>query len=513
MKRLASLLLGAAAVASLAAPASAQKSADTIRLAVNNTLAMLSQYHLPIDEASTFYSRVWESLIAYDERNKKFVPQLAKSWTRVNPTTIEFDLFENRTFHNGNKFDADDVVGMLTYLADPKVPLRYKDRYDWVKSAEKLGPYKVRVTTTGPNAVDLGNLAHRYNIFDIETLNGLADKEDYGRLSPHGTGYYKLAKIDKNTGMQLERFEEFNGDKNYQRAPVKRIHGVFLPDRQTQIAQLLTGGIDIIKNVIQDQANELKTKPGVAITAKPGGAMAYFVIDSAGVAGNKILTDVRVREAIHAAIDRKAIIKYIVPGGEGVAAWMDVPCFDSTVGCKYTKKAADYDPERAKKLLAEAGYPNGFDLVYDVYNPIKDIAVAIAGDLHKVGIRTTVVPDTIEVYRKKQGDNQLQSWSLFYPLGSFPDASQALSIWFAGKRAEYFNNDPIVLKAMEDGLKETDTAKREAIYQVAFDRITEQRYVLPISSIPSVYAHRSDVVILDNQLSTSDEYIGDFAFK
>jgi peptide/nickel transport system substrate-binding protein len=507
-----SLLLGAAAIA-IAGPAYAQKSQDTIRIALNNTLSRLSQYHEPVDEAGTFYDRVFESLIRFDEHEKKFVHQLATSWTRVNPTTIDFDLAQGVTFHNGNKFDADDIVATFNYLADPKVQLRYKDRYDWVDHAEKLGPYKVRIVAKQPTAIDMGLIAYRYNIQDAESMATLSDQQEYGRLTPYGTGPYKVTTIDKNKGLILERFDQFKGDPKYSRAPVKGIHGVFVPDRQTQIAQLLTGGLDIIKNVIQDQANELKSKPGIEITAKASGSMAYFVLDAAAVAGNKALTDNRVREAIFAAVDRDSIIKYIVPGGEKVAEHMDVPCFASTIGCKYSKKPPAYDPERAKKLLVEAGYANGFDLVYDVYNPIKDIAVAIAGDLRKVGIRATVVPDTIEVYRKKQGDNQLQSWSLFYPLGAQPDASSSIAIWFSGKRAEYFNNDPIVLQAAKDGLGETDPAKREDIYMKAFDRITEQHYVLPISSIPTVYAHTKEVAILDDQLSSTDQYVGDFAWK
>jgi peptide/nickel transport system substrate-binding protein len=512
MRLLKALLFVGLATASTVDPAAAQKSQDTIRLGMNVIVSRLSQYHEPIDEASTFYSRVWESVVAYDEYQKKFVPQLAKSWKRLDATTLEFDLRDDVKFHNGNKFDADDVVATLNYLADPKTALRYKNRYDWVKSAEKLGPYKVRVTTTGPNAIDLGLLAYRYNIQDAETMAGLADKEDYGRLTPYGTGAYRVAEIDKNNGIIVDRYDGYVGDKKYARAPVKRVHGVFTTDRQTQIAQLLTGGLDIIKNVIQDQANDLKTKPGVAITAKPGGAMAYFVLDASGKAGNAALKDPRVREAMFAAINLDAIIKYIVPGGE-VAVKMDVPCFESTIGCKYSKKPPAYDPARAKKLLAEAGYPNGFDFVYDVYNPIKDIAVAIAGDLTKVGVRTKVVPDTIQIYRKKQGDHALQGWSLFYPLGSHPDASSSLAIWFSGERAAYFDNDPIVLKAMEAAESELDPEKREDLYQTAFDRITEMHYVLPISSIPSVYAHSKDVAILDDPLSTSEQFIDDFAFK
>ena len=511
MKSLKLLLLAATAIA-CAAPAFAQKSADTIRLAINNTYSRLSQYHESGDEAATYYQRIWQSLIAYDEHNKKWVPQLAKSWTRVSPTVLEFDLQEGIIFHNGNKFDADDVVATFMYLADPKTVLRYKDRYNWVEKVEKLSPYKIRIVQKQPNAIDLGLIAYRYNIQDAETMATLQDQADYGRTTPYGTGYYKVVQIDKNKGIIVERFEEFKGDKTYARAPVKRIHGIFVPDRQTQIAQLLTGGLEMIRNVIPDQANELKKHPAITITSIGPGDMLYFALDASGQAGNKALTDVRVREAIFTAIDRDAIIKHIVPAGE-VAVKMMVPCFESTVACKHTKRPPEFNPDRAKKLLAEAGYANGFDLVYDVYAPIKDIAIAISGDLRKVGIRTNVVPEPIEVYRKKQSDGTLQSWSQFFPLNSFPDASQILALWFADKRAEYFNSDPVMIKANIEGLKETDPEKRDAIYRNAFDHMIDQHYLLPVTSLPGVWAHSKDVQILKDPLSEGIRHIGDFAWK
>ena len=506
-----SLLFVAVAALSVA-PAQAQKSADTIRLAINDPFPMLSPYHLGVNEAGIFYQKVFESLVQYDEHKGRWVPQLAKSFTRISPTVLEFELRDDVKFHNGNTFDPDDVIATFDHLLDPKVTLRYKNRYDWVQKVEKLGPHKLRITTTGPNAIDLGLLAYRFFVQDGETMKTLDDPAEYGRLTPYGTGYYKVTQLDKNKGIIVERFDDYVGNKDYARAPVKRVHGIFLPDRQTQIAQLITGGVDILTNVIQDQANDLKTKPGVEITNLPGGAFVYYAIDSAGRAGNKALTDPRVRRAIIMSIDRESIIKHIVPAGE-IAERIDAPCFKSTIGCKYSVKPPAYDPEGAKKLLAEAGYPNGFDMEYTVFVPIKDIAIAIAGEMRKVGIRVAVDPAPITVYRKKQGDGQTQSWSVFYPLGGHPDASAALSVWFEGERASYFNNDPIVIDAMAEGLRETDAAKRDDIYKRAFDRINEMSYVMPLSSLPNVYAHRSDVKIMPSLLSATEQYIGDYAFK
>jgi peptide/nickel transport system substrate-binding protein len=510
-KRLAAILgFGAALLTAL--PASAQKAADTMRVAINDPFSVLSTYQLPQNEAGTFYNRVYESLIAYDENKKQWVPQLAKSWTRVNPTTIEFDLNEKVRFHNGNTFDADDVVGTWAYLLDPKTKLRYKDRYDWVQKVEKLGPYKVRLTAKQPIAIDLGLIAYRFTALDIETLKSLDDAAEYGRVTPYGTGMYKVTQLDKNKGIIVERYDDYATNTDYARTPTKRIHGVFLPDRQTQIAQLLTGGVDLITNVSQDQANDLRTKPGIAVSDMPSGSFIFYALDAGGVAGNKALTDLRVRQAIEKSIDRDMIIKNIVPGGE-VAQKLEVPCFPSTIACKYSVAPQAYDPEGAKKLLAEAGYPNGIDLEYSVFAPIRDIAVAMAGEMRKVGIRVSVDPIPITVYRKKQSDGQLQSWSLFSLIGKFPDASSALGVWFQGERADYFNNDPIILKAMDDGIKEMDSAKRDAIYKTAFDRINEMAYILPISSLPNVYAHSADVKILPDLLSATEQYIGDYAFK
>ena len=103
----------------MTAPALAQKSKDTLRFAVNNPFAVLSSYHLPTGEAALLYREIYDQLIAFSEYEQKIMPQLAKSWT-VQPGVYEFELKEGITFHNGNKFDADDVVATLKYAADPK---------------------------------------------------------------------------------------------------------------------------------------------------------------------------------------------------------------------------------------------------------------------------------------------------------------------------------------------------------------------------------------------------------
>lgn len=494
----------------MASPAGAQKSKDTIRLAINNPFIVLSPYHNPLDEAGNFFRVTHESLIAIDEHKQKIVPQLAKAWRRINPTTLEFDLRDDVKFHNGNAFNADDVVATINYIKDPKVKLRFKGRFSWVKEVQKLGPYKVRIIAKKPNATDLTTIAYRFKMLDGETQNSLVNKADYGRLTPVGTGPYKVVQLDRTKGIIVERVDGYNVNPAYGRAPVKRIHGIPIPDRQTQIAQILTGGIDMIRNVPPDAAKRLKAAGKAEVTALNSGAFIFLGLDAVGRGPNKILKDVRVRRAIYKAINRDELIKHIVPGGE-VAEKLKGLCFDFNVGCKFDNSFPGYDPEGAKKLLAEAGYPNGFDLHYDVYSPIKEVGQAIAGELRKVGIRTTVQTVTLGTFRSKQGQSKVEAWSVFLPTSSHPDVGNVLNVFFSGRRD--YAKDPVIAEAMRLGRSEFDPDKRAAIYQKALERNNEMHYMLAVSSLPTVYAHSKDIRIGRGLLSAREAHISDYFWK
>ncbi len=509
MPSLKSLFLATAATIA-ALPAMAQKAQDTIRVAINNPFVSLSSYNLPLDEAAVFYSEVYEKLLNYDEHAQKYVPGLAKSWTKIDDQTVEFELRDDIKFHNGKKFDANDVKATIDYLIDPKSKITYAPRYTWVKSVEVLSPTKFRIHETEPTATDLAQLAYRFYIWNGELLNKAEDKDDYGRLTPVGTGIFKVNQLDKNKGILVERYDAFNTSPN-KKAQAKRIHGIPMPDRQTQTAELMTGGLDLARNVNPDSAKALAENPNLKITYVDSNNLFYVALDSQNLSGNKALSDIRVRKAVGMAVNREEIIKYIVPGGD-VAERINADCFKATIACDYSVLPPKYDPEGAKKLLAEAGYPNGFELDYLVFAPNKPIGEAIAGDLRKVGIRASVQAADIGLYRRLQGDGKLQAWSILFPTGSFPDAGNIFGVLFTGPAMKYFN-DPVIEKAMKDGEAEADAQKRKAIYKVAFDRINEMAYHLPISSIPNVYVHSKDVKITRNPFSGGENYAGDYAWQ
>ena len=508
------ILAGAASLVLATAPAAdAQKSADTLRLAINDMFPSSDPYHFPLDENAEFYRTVYQPLVIFDEHQQKFVPILAKSYQRIDDTTFEFTLRDGVRFHNGDTFTADDAKATIDYVKDPKVNIRFKSRYDWVKSVEKLGPDKIRIVTKQPYALALSNLAYSISMLDAKALNGLDNKEDYGRLSPIGTGPYKISYVDRNKGILVERDEDYFGksgaDGGYYRAPVARVHGLPIPDRETQKAELMTGQVDLLRNITADDARSLAKVPNVEVTNTPSGMLLYVTLDAAGRSANKAMTDERVRKAFIMAIDRKALVHNFVPGGDTAELPKSI-CFSWTTACAPTTEPYAYDPEQAKRLLAEAGYPNGFDLILHSHQPVAYIAEAIAGELRKVGIRATVEPLPLAAYVKQRGDGDFTAFTGFYPTTALPDVENILDFFFGGNR-DYWN-DKAIHRAETAGDTEFDLAKRTKIYTPALDRVNQHAYILPISELPIAWAHSKDVALLPNPMSKGETRLGDFAW-
>jgi peptide/nickel transport system substrate-binding protein len=510
MRKAAAALTFLAALGLGPAPAAAQKSQDTLRVGVSDWFSVLDPIWFPLDEAGQFFRAVYETLIAYDERERKFVPRLAKSWTRINPTTIELELRDDVVFHNGDKFSADDVVYTFDYLTDPNVRMRYKERYDWIAKTEKLGPYKIRITTKAPSAIDLQTLAYRLYVYDSKVHRGLEKKEDYGRGAPVATGPYKVVSIDQNKGIVFERFDGYYDKSGRYPAPIKRVIALPMPDRQTQIAQFMTGGVDLLRNVPADAARELAKTPNAAVTATHAGMLLYLTLDAQGRSDTKAFTDKRVREAFIKAIDRPTLAKTVIPGGE-VAGEMAGICFESNVGCAVGTKPYAYDPAGAKRLLAEAGLPNGFDMELTTYTPIREIGEAVSGQLRAVGIRAAIQSVPLNVWARVRAEGKMTAAIGIYPTAGQPDVSNMMDFFFTGDR-DYWK-DPTLIEAKEKGVVEFDETKRRAIYQTALDRVNEGAYILPLPELPIVWVHTKDVKINDNPLSPLETRLGDWAWK
>ncbi|MBT4672616.1 MAG: hypothetical protein HOB64_10910 [Rhodospirillaceae bacterium] len=493
-----------------AGPALAQKSKDEVRLAIIDMFPTIDAYHSPSNETGQWARAYYSRIISFDEHNKKLVPELAKSWKRIDEKTIEFELRDDLKFSSGNKFTAEDIAYTIRYLADPKLRIRFKSRYNWHSNIEVLSPTKIRLTGKKRKHDDLFIYAYRFQIFDKGVHSKMEDKATYGAKSASTTGPYKLIKLDRKSGAHIQRNEDTAGYFPHRRAPIKNVKGISMPDRQTQVAALLTGQIDVLRNPTPDMIKEFRKNPDLRITSFPTRFINYITLDAAGRSKNKKFMDIRVRQAFIKAIDREKIIKNFV-AGEEVALRPTAVCYPDNIACSHTINPLGYDPAGSKRLLAEAGFPNGFDMELSAFAPYKEIAEAIAGELRKVGIRATVRAMPLPVYTKRRGRGELTALYAGYPTFAQPNTSNLMNFFFGANRD--YSKDPIIQNARKTGNGVMDLKKRTAIYQKAMDQVNKQSYILPFVEQPNVYAHHKSVEVKTGMTSKTETRPPDYFWK
>ena len=484
----------------------ADREADTLFVPIAEPILGIDPFHLA--SMDMVNNVVYDSLIWYDYETKETYPMLAKAWRRIDDKTLEFDLRDDVVFHDGTTFDADDVVATLSWLIHPDSIFPTQALYRWIERVEKLGPYRVRIYGREPRAGDLQNLSFPTRIFSAELFEPLADKADYGRRTPVGTGPYRVVELDRNKGIVLERNRDYRLGAPFKVPTIDRIHVKYVPDRFAQIAMLLTGELHMAKDLAPDQTELLLERaPHLRTTLSPGVVFAHIRFDSINRSGNAALSDPRVRQALIMAINRRNIADYIVPGGEV----QDAMCLPVQLACGYTKRVPGYDPETSRRLLAEAGYPNGFSLEITTISDSNSIATAVASDLAAVGVRASVqvVPDVTLQDRTQRGEVEVSLRT-----GGFGNGAGAHVFWSSnfGRPQNDYWNDPLLTETYRRGTVTVDDDERAALYARGFDHVTENFYMAPLVSVPTVFVHSKEIAITPNPLALDGAYLYDIAW-
>jgi len=506
-------------IASLAisANAFAQKSKDTLRIAFSDPISTVDLVYDPKPETAFTARIIFDGLVFFDDFTGEFKPLLAKSWKRIDPKTMEFDLRDDVKFHDGSEFDADDVVYTINWLKNPKTRIRFKTNYIWIAKVEKLGKYKVRITTKRPSAVGLMRLAKSIPMFPSDVHSKLKAKNTFGR-NPVGTGPLIVKQVDPNKGIIMVPNKNYKHGGTWKTIPkFGKIHITSIPDVQTRMAQLLIGGVDLIRSVPKDQVESLKSNPALAATATTGLLYTYIMMDAVNRSGKKMLSDQRVRKAIMMGFDRLAVSRAVLAGGDKVKT-IDSMCLRVQKGCDFSTKPPAFDRAQAKKLLAESGYPNGFDVTITALANGGPVAVAIAGELRKIGIKAKVNPVSFGVYRKQQRQGKFEILVSLWSSGGLPDASSTLNVFFAkGRKGKWsprnYNHDEIINKARIKGGSILDPEKRKVVYKVAYDRVNEMNYIMPISTLPTSFVHTKDLMIEQGSLSPYGAALNHMSWK
>ena len=375
---LTAVLFGAGAV-----PATAQKSADTLRIVMRDALPNIDPFFNNLRTGVVMHHQGWDALVYRNPDTFKLEPLLATEWKLPDPTTIEFTLRPGVKFHDGSSFTADDVVYTINLVADPASRVSTPSNYNWIDKAEKTGELSVRVKLKRPNPAALEYFALVLPIYP-KAYREKVGAEGYAK-APVGAGPYKITKVEPGVSIDFERFEDYWAGSPKGKPAIKKMSVRFVPDATTEMTELLAGRADWIWNMNPDQLEPVNRMPHLQAVRKESMRIGFLSLDAAGRTGaDNPLTKLKVRQAIWHAIDRKAIADKLVTGGSRVPS---APCFPSQFGCDAEAAVTyDYDPAKAKQLLAEAGYPDGFDVELASY-VLPQWGSSVQNYLHAVGIR------------------------------------------------------------------------------------------------------------------------------
>lgn len=464
---------------------------------------------------------VYEKLVAFD-RDYKLAPALAVSWERVSPTVTRFVLRRGVTFHDGSPFTAADVVFSINRIRHPHS--LFKGTTNGVAEARRIDDYTVDIVTERPLPTVLNQLAlvsimsrtwsERHKV--AEPANYAAGREHFATRNANGTGPYRLASHESGGKVVFEANPKWWGQREG-----NVTHATFVPIKSnaTRMAALLSGEVDVLTDPPVQDLERLKQAADVKLLQIDEPRVIFLGFDVArdelkysSVKGKNPFKDQRVREAVRLSIDTQLIAQKVL---RGHARAIGAMIAEGIVG--YSARAAvphKPDAARAKQLLAEAGYPNGFavtlDCTNDRYILDEQLCAAVAGMISRIGIATTPNPKPKAIFFQKV-DAVNRDTSLFI-YGAFPttvDAHTILDSYLHSTGADHgeFNTAGYSSKKADaligTALSELDTAKRNRLIEDTLLLNKDEAIYIPLHQQRPSWAMKKNIETparLDNNL-------------
>jgi peptide/nickel transport system substrate-binding protein len=491
-------LCGAIAAATFAlSPASGQ----TLRYANQGELKSLDPYTLNESTTHAHLGQAYEGLIARD-KDLKIIPGLAESWETPEPTRWRFHLRHGVKFHNGDPFTADDVV----FSAD-RVRAQGSNLQAYVGAdvkVVKVDDYTVDFVLTKPNPI-LHALWNTWYIMDKKWCEEnnvtaptpvAATTPSYASLHENGTGAFTIES--HQPGVKTV----FKANPSWWRKPEHNLKEiVFTPiaNEATRVAALLSGEVDIIEPVPLQDIARVNASPNAQVLSGPEVRTIFLGMDQArdellysNIKGKNPFKDVRVREAFYKAVDVDAIKSRVMRGLSTPSALMVAPEV-YPLSKEFVRPKAD--PEAAKKLLTEAGYPDGFEVTMDCPNDryVNDAAIcqAVVGMLARIGVKVDLLAQPKAQYFAKILKPGGYKTS-FYLLGWTPGTLDSHDVMYQimgcrddpkSSRGEanvsgYCNKE---FDRLTDAvLQETDATKRNLLIKQAFEIAIKDYGYIPL---------------------------------
>ena len=464
----------------------------------------------------SFSHQIYEPLIIRDHTGK-LLPALAISWKlTADPEVWEFRLRQGVKFHNGNAFNADDVVFSLERARQPTSDM--KGLLTSLESIARVDDYTVHIKTKGPNPL-LPNYLTNLFIMDKEWSQAnntvtvqdyKAKKDNYAVRNANGTGPYVLVSREQDVRTVLKRNEAYWG-KGEVPLGISDITYVVIKSDATRVAALLSGEVDFVQDVPVQDIDRLEKTPNLKVTLGPENRTIFFGMNvsdpelvTSNVKGKNPFADKRVRQAINMAIDREGI-KRAVMRGQSVPAGLIAPPFVHGYS-KELDALPKVDLAKATALLKDAGYPDGFQVTLhcpnDRYVNDEGICQAGAAMLAKIGVKVNLVAQpkgphfTLIQKNPPETDFYLLGWGV-----PTYDSHYIFSFLYHGRsgsegswNATRYNN-PEVNGAIKGLTSEVDAAKRDAAIAKLWQTLADETNYIALHHQMLAYAMKRDIDI------------------
>jgi peptide/nickel transport system substrate-binding protein len=504
-------VLGAAAsVPVLGLPLAARSAATPglLRMGVGAQVTSLDPQYHNISPNNAFGATVFDALVGTDGQSR-LTPGLALSWTPIGDDLWEFKLRPGITFQNGEPFTADDVV--FTFERIPTVinsPGSYSTYIYSIAKTEVVDPHTLRFHTRGPDPLLPANLSQIW-ILNRKTHTGASTADFNSGKAAIGTGPFKVASVRFGDRIELDRYDGYwQGAPQWQHVSYRQI-----TNEATRAAALLSGDVDVIDQVPTADVKRMATEPAVTLSECDSLRVIYIAMDQMRTGPSPFITDndgkaldrnplkdQRVRKALSLAIDRNAEVARVM---EGVATPTLQYMAKGTYGyVPDLQPPAHGDPQEARRLLQEAGYPDGFHITLhgsnDRYPNDYRIVQAAAQMWTRAVVRTAVDTAPYASFITKASQQAfstfLVSWGtatgepgagLRSTVATYDAATGMGSV----NRARYSN--PVFDQQLVAAMRELDDAKREQMLQQATRTVIDDVGIIPIHLQKNVWAMRS----------------------
>ncbi|MEO8442020.1 MAG: ABC transporter substrate-binding protein [Betaproteobacteria bacterium] len=487
----------------------AYASAADLSIAVSADVTSIDPHYHNLTPNNNIAEHIFETLVTKDPKSL-LKPALAVSWKAVDDLTWEFKLRKGVKFHDGSDFTAADVVFSIERTAlVPNSPSPFTLYTKQITEKIIVDPLTVRLKTATPYPLmpnDMGTVF----IVSSKVAKGATTADFDSGKATIGTGPFKFARYAKGDRIELVRFDGYWGAKIAWDKVTFRV----IASDPSRVAALLSGDVRAIENVPTADLARLSKDPSIAISRTVSHRLIFLhldtnrdkspmVTDKSGKPLDKNpLKDLRVRKAISKAINRQAIVERVMEGA-AVATGQLMP--EGMFGYVPGMKPEPFDPEGAKKLLAEAGYPDGFGITLhgpnDRYVNDDQICQAIAQMLSRIGIQTRVetLPSAVYFSRatKLEFSMMLVGWAADTAEASSPLKAQ-LATYDAKKgmgtanRGRYSN--PKLDALLTEALATVDDAKREKLLQQATEIGIGDLGIIPLHHQVNLCGTRKDIV-------------------